>query len=93
MRDRYFDFIQRHPLLILICSVLFVVAATSGVTRLSFTSDLRAYFSEQNPQLRAFEDMEQRFSKQDSLLFLVSSETQVSVRRSISSSPVGENRF
>ncbi|MAR01639.1 MAG: RND transporter [Oceanospirillaceae bacterium] len=76
MRDRYFDFIQRHPLLILICSVLFVVAATSGVTRLSFTSDLRAYFSEQNPQLRAFEDMEQRFSKQDSLLFLVSSETQ-----------------
>ena len=76
MRDRYFDFIQRHPWLILALSTLFIVATSAGVTRLSFTSDLRAYFSDQNPQLQAFEDMEHRFSKQDSLLFLVSSETQ-----------------
>ncbi len=76
MRERYFNFIERHPWLIIVTSLLFVLATTAGVIRLTFTSDLRAYFSEENPQLQAFEDMEHRFSKQDSLIFLVSSETQ-----------------
>jgi predicted RND superfamily exporter protein len=44
-----------------------------GVTKLTFTSDFRSYFGPDNPQLIAFENMEENFSKQDSLFFYIRS--------------------
>jgi len=51
-------------------TVLLLVAA-SGSQFLSFTTDFRSYFSPENSQLRAFEQLETNFNKQDTLVFLV----------------------
>jgi predicted RND superfamily exporter protein len=51
-------------------TVLLLVAA-SGSQFLSFTTDFRSYFSPENSQLRAFEQLEADFNKQDTLVFLV----------------------
>ncbi len=49
--------------------VLFVMM--SGARSLTFTTDFRTYFSSDNPQLQAFEQLEADFNKQDTLVFLV----------------------
>lgn len=74
MRERYLTAIIHHPLRVLCVVALLVCISALGVLKLTFTSDFRAYFSDANPQLRAFEAMETRFSRQDSLFVLVSSE-------------------
>lgn len=51
--------------------VLSVMLITAGATRLTFTSDFRAYFGPENPQLIAFENMERAFSKQDNVFFYI----------------------
>lgn len=73
MLNRYFELILRNPLITLFTVLLALIATGSGVKELTFTSDFRAYFSEKNPELRAFEAMEKRFSRQDNLYILVSS--------------------
>ncbi|MEK9712721.1 MAG: MMPL family transporter, partial [Thalassolituus sp.] len=56
----------------MLLTAVLVLSCAAGLLNLSFTSDFRTYFSDQNPQLRAFEAMEKRFSRQDNLYFLVS---------------------
>jgi len=75
MRERFLTAIIHHPVRVLCVVALLVCISALGVLNLTFTSDFRAYFSDANPQLRAFEAMETRFSRQDSLFVLVSSET------------------
>ena len=74
MRERYLTAIIHHPVRVLCVVALLLCISALGVLNLTFTSDFRAYFSDANPQLRAFEAMETRFSRQDSLFVLVSSE-------------------
>ena len=50
---------------------LLLLLAASGNQFLSFTTDFRSYFSPDNPQLQAFEQLEADFNKQDTLVFLV----------------------
>ncbi|WP_370315502.1 RND family transporter [Thalassolituus sp.] len=71
MLERYLSFIQRHPILILALTAVALFTSAAGTLNLTFTSDFRKYFSDQNPQLNAFEAMETRFSRQDNLYFLV----------------------
>ncbi|MGK0476317.1 MAG: putative RND superfamily exporter protein [Oleispira sp.] len=55
-----------------------LILATSGAQHLTFTTDFRSYFSSENPQLRAFEQLEADFNKQDTLVFLVEMEDEQS---------------
>lgn len=48
---------------------LTVVLLSAGASKLSFTSDFRAYFGPENPQLLALENMERTFSKQENVYF------------------------
>lgn len=75
MLNRYFNFVLRHPVFVLILVITTVFSLGAGIQHLTFTSDFRTYFSEENPQLKAFEAMEKRFSRQDNLFFLVSGQT------------------
>ena len=61
----------------LLMTMLLLISA-SGVQYLSFTTDFRSYFSAENPQLRAFEKLEADFNKQDTLVFLVEMDDEVS---------------
>lgn len=51
--------------------ILIVIIVSFGVTKLTFTSDFRAYFGPENPQLIAFESMEKTFSKQENVYFYI----------------------
>lgn len=50
---------------------LVLLVMMSGARSLAFTTDFRTYFSSDNPQLQAFEQLEADFNKQDTLVFLV----------------------
>lgn len=54
--------------LILILSVCFIAISTAGLSKLYFRGDFRIFFSEDNPQLQAFEQMQQEFNKSDNIL-------------------------
>lgn len=68
---RYSNFIIQHHKWIILLSLIIVCAIGSGIKNLTSTSDFRIYFSEDNPQLVAFETLEKTYGKQDSLFFLI----------------------
>jgi uncharacterized protein len=56
--------------LILLC-IAATVAAGSGARFLEFTNDYRVFFSKENPQLQAFEELQDVYSKNDNVLFVI----------------------
>lgn len=69
--NRYSDFIINHNKSVIFAAVLFVMSLMAGVTQLTFTSDFRAYFGPENPQLKVFEEMEKNYSKQENIFFYI----------------------
>jgi predicted RND superfamily exporter protein len=67
----YTNWLLKQYKLILLVVVVCVVALASGMQRLSFTNDIRIYFSEDNPQLAALEKMEDTYGKQDTVYFFI----------------------
>ncbi len=72
MQDRFFNFVLSRPWLVLLLSALFVMAAAVGGKNLVFKSDYRVFFSDENPQLMAFEAMQKVYSKSDNVAFVLS---------------------
>lgn len=57
---------------VIIVAVLAATAAmTTGLSRLSFSNNYRVFFSPQNPQLRAFDELEHVYTKNDNVFFVV----------------------
>jgi len=71
MLNSYSEWIIRNNKLTLASILVLVFALMAGVTQLTFTSDFRAYFSSENPQLQVFEEMEQNYSKQENVYFFI----------------------
>ncbi len=71
MLTRYTNWLIQYHKLVVILTLLIVVTIGAGVKHLSTTSDFRIYFSEDNPQLVAFETLEKTYGKQDSLIFFI----------------------
>lgn len=71
MTERYIRFLQRWPWLVLILSVGWVLLAASGGRFLTFSSDYRVFFSKENPQLQAFEALQNTYTKNDNVLFVI----------------------
>ncbi|MCW8901274.1 MAG: RND family transporter, partial [Gammaproteobacteria bacterium] len=71
MLQRYTDNIIQHHKWIIFVSLLIVIALGIGVKNLTATSDFNIYFSNTNPQLVAFKNLEKTYGKQDSLTFLI----------------------
>ena len=68
---RYAQWVTRHPWLVMLAAVLVVAAAASGVKHLAFKTDYRVFFSEDNPQLLAFEALEATYTKNDNVMFIL----------------------
>jgi predicted RND superfamily exporter protein len=62
MLEKYIHWIIAQRKWITSLSILMVIIISYGATKLIFTSDFRAYFGPDNPQLLAFEEMEKTFS-------------------------------
>ncbi|WP_293265739.1 MMPL family transporter [Neptunomonas sp.] len=71
MKERVFDVALKHPIWVLLISIILVVASAAGAKNLVFKSDYRVFFSEENPQLTSFEDMQKIYSKSDNVAFII----------------------
>jgi predicted RND superfamily exporter protein len=65
------EWVIRRRWWILLFAPLIVALAASGGRLLQFSTDYRVFFSEENPQLQAFENLEATYTKDDNVLFLL----------------------
>ncbi|MBC8284225.1 MAG: MMPL family transporter [Nitrospinae bacterium] len=56
---------------IILSTLLLVFSAASGARFLSFSTDYRVFFSKDNPQLVAFETLQNTYTKNDNVMFAV----------------------
>ncbi len=68
---RYAQWVVSHPWWVILASVLLVTAAASGARLLGFTTDYRVFFSADNPQMLAFEALENTYTKNDNVMFIL----------------------
>ncbi len=67
-----FAAIIKRPWLTVVLVLILVAAAGSGVRKLAFKNDYRMFFSKENPQLQAFEALQNTYTKNDNILFVLS---------------------
>lgn len=63
--------VTRRAFLVVIACVAFSFACAYGAQYLGFANNYRVFFSEQNPQLRAFDALERIYTKNDNVLFVL----------------------
>lgn len=63
--------VLRHRWLVIAISVLLFLLCSVGLTRLSIDSDLRVFFSKDNPQLKQLEAIENTYIKNENILFVI----------------------
>ncbi len=67
----FVDSVVNNPWKILLSSIITVMLFASGGQYLQFTNDFRQFFSEDNPQLIAFDEMEDTYTKADNVIFVI----------------------
>ncbi len=72
---RLAGFVTRHPWWVIAATLLMVVATASGVRHLEFSNNYRVFFSSANPELVAFENFQDTYTKNDNILFVLQPET------------------
>jgi predicted RND superfamily exporter protein len=71
MKDKIFTFVLKHPVWVLLTALVLVMAAAAGAKNLVFKSDYRVFFSADNPQLVAYESMQNIYNKSDNVAFII----------------------
>ena len=71
MTVRYAESVIRHRWLIIAGSIVLLIALTIGLFRLEVAYDIRFFFGEKNPQLKALEKLENTYSREGSLFFVI----------------------
>ena len=71
MRERIYNFSLNRPWLVLLISILLVLSTAYGAKNLIFKGDYKVFFSEENPQLTAFESVQEIYSKSDNVAFIL----------------------
>jgi predicted RND superfamily exporter protein len=71
MTAAYGEWVVRWRYGILLVTLVLVALAASGARFLTFKTDYRVFFSEDNPQLLAFEELQNTYTKTDNVLFVL----------------------
>ncbi|MBC8212049.1 MAG: MMPL family transporter [Gammaproteobacteria bacterium] len=71
MVSRYSEWILKFKWLVVMLSVVWVMAMGYGAQFLSFTNDYRVFFSKENPQLLAFENLQDTYTKNDNVMLVL----------------------
>lgn len=71
MNQRIAAFLVRHRLWLFLASLLVVGVAATGFSRLEYVADYKNFFSPDDPHLRAFEDLQDTFSRVDNVVFVL----------------------
>jgi len=61
----------RRRWFVVFAAVMLTAVCAAGIGRLTFSNNYRVFFSDENPQLRAFEALERIYTKNDSVLFVL----------------------
>ncbi len=65
------DAVIQHPWRAIAAMVLVTVVAASGMRNLEFSNNYRVFFGPGNPELTAFENFQDTYTKNDNILFVV----------------------
>jgi len=65
------EILVRRRWLLFAAALLLMGVAASGARFLSFSNDYRIFFSQENPQLVAFENLQNTYTKSDNVLFVL----------------------
>ena len=71
MIERYAAWVVRNRWLVIALTVIATLALATGGKNLSFTNDYRVFFSKENPQLLAFEELQEAYTKSDNVLIML----------------------
>src|SRR5210317_1763840 len=71
MLANYARFILRHRRATIVLVLLAVAAMGTGARYLTFTNDYRVFFGADNPQLLAFEKLQNTYSRNDNAMFVL----------------------
>lgn len=71
LKESWFKFVVDRPLTVIFACLLLIIIAASGASKLVFKSDYRVFFSAENPQLLAFDEMQKTYNKSDSVDFVI----------------------
>ena len=71
MSEKFSNWVLRWRVAIILATVLIVAGIASGARFIQFSNDYRVYFSADNPQLLAFEALQNVYSKTDNVLFAI----------------------
>lgn len=71
MLKRYTEWLLKWKYAVVAATVMLAILLAAGVTRLHFTNDYRVFFSKENPQLLAFENLQNTYTKNDNVLFVI----------------------
>lgn len=71
MITRYAQWVIRWRWPVLLLTFVWVGLAASGVRFLEFSTDYRDFFGQNNPQLQAFEELQDTYTKSDNVLMLI----------------------
>ena len=83
--DRYFDAVDRfseqltraiirYRWMVILAAVAVTIGIGTGMSRLEFASNYRVFFSDENPELSAFENLQATYTKNDNILFVLEPE-------------------
>jgi len=64
-------FVTERPWWVLLFTLITVSGMSIGARNLTLETDYRVYFSEENPQLIAFDEIQDIYNKSDSVLFII----------------------
>ena len=71
MVEKFAHGVIRWRWLIILLTLLSVMGLGSGGRFLEFTNDYRVFFSDDNPQLQAFENLQDTYTKNDNVLIML----------------------
>jgi predicted RND superfamily exporter protein len=72
MLDGYAKWIVQRPWVVLVASLIIVALLSAGIGQLSFRSDDRIFFSDENPELSALKIFESKYGREDNIVFILS---------------------
>lgn len=67
----YFNWVVRHPVIVVALAAVAILACGFGIRNLSFDPDSRVFFGENNPQKLALDRMERMFTAANTVVFVV----------------------
>lgn len=69
--ERFAAWTLNHRWIVMLCSILFVALAIIGAKNIRFDNSYRIFFSEENPQLQAFDALQNIYTKDDNILYVL----------------------